>query len=113
MINVKIYVTGEEIRGFKVEGHALFDDPGKDIVCAAVSILTINTINAIDTFVKDEKKDVAVDETNGSIECVFLEKPCSDTKLLVDTFILGIKGIREEYGRKYVGLEEQHRTFID
>ena len=30
--------------GFDVSGHAEFSDPGKDVVCAAVSMLVINTM---------------------------------------------------------------------
>ena len=107
MITVKVYGTREEPKGFKVEGHALFDDPGKDIVCAAVSILTINTINAIDTFVRDEKMTVESDREKGSIGCRFHNSPCRDTRLLVSTFLLGIEGILKEYGGEYVKLEAE------
>ena len=49
MITISIYKNAEGIyNGFKVLGHAGFDDKGKDIVCAAVSVLVINTINSIE-----------------------------------------------------------------
>ena len=34
-----------EIVGFQTEGHAGYADAGSDIVCAAISVLVINTIN--------------------------------------------------------------------
>ena len=105
MIRVKVYGTREHFEGFKVEGHALFDDPGKDVVCAAVSILTINTINAIEEFVKDQKMQAVSDEKKGYIELKLLNEAKKDTLLLTDTFLLGIRGIIGEYGTKYVKLE--------
>ena len=105
MIRVKVYGTREHFEGFRVEGHALFDDPGKDVVCAAVSILTINTINAIEEFVKDQKMQAVSDEKKGYIELKLLNEAKKDTLLLTDTFLLGIRGIIGEYGTKYVKLE--------
>ncbi|MBR1876013.1 MAG: ribosomal-processing cysteine protease Prp [Lachnospiraceae bacterium] len=108
MITVKTYGDRENFKGFKVEGHALFDDPGKDVICAAVSILTINTINAIDEFVKGEKMEISTDEDRGIIECRFTDhRPGRDAMLLIDAFLLGIRGIEKEYGREYLRLESE------
>ena len=35
--------------GFTCSGHADFDEAGYDIVCSAISILVLNTINSIAT----------------------------------------------------------------
>ena len=49
MIHVVIYQNEkEECTGFQTEGHAEYADPGQDIVCAAASVLIINTMNAIE-----------------------------------------------------------------
>ena len=40
---IKISKLNNEI---KIGGHALYDDFGKDIVCAAVSSIVITTVNA-------------------------------------------------------------------
>ena len=37
-----------------MQGHAGYAEPGQDIVCAAVSALVINTINAIEAFTEDD-----------------------------------------------------------
>ena len=50
MIKVNIYGKNDKI---ELLGHALFDDYGKDIVCAGVSSVVTTTINAILTFNKD------------------------------------------------------------
>ena len=56
--------------GFTVKGHAGFSDSGSDIVCSAVSMLVINTINSIEKFTSDEF-DVKNDELKGVIEFEF------------------------------------------
>ncbi len=38
-----------DILSFVVEGHAEYDEPGKDLVCAAVSTVTFGTCNSIET----------------------------------------------------------------
>ena len=54
MIHVTIFQNKyKECVGFQTEGHAEYADPGQDIVCAAASILVINTINAIEEFTED------------------------------------------------------------
>ena len=50
MIKVNIYGKNDKI---ELLGHALFDDYGKDSVCAGVSSVVTTTINAILTFNKD------------------------------------------------------------
>ena len=51
MITVKICKNHDgDITEFETRGHAGYDDSGKDIVCAAVSMLVINTINSIEAF---------------------------------------------------------------
>lgn len=84
----------------------MFDSAGKDIVCAAVSILTVNTVNAFEAFLPEEETKVSVDEKKGRIECVFLSEPSEKAGLLLDTYFLGIRGIENEYGRDYLKLED-------
>lgn len=48
MIKVRISCTGDDIRSIDVSGHALFDQYGKDVVCAGVSSVVIGALNALD-----------------------------------------------------------------
>ena len=71
MIHVVIYQNEkEECTGFQTEGHAEYADPGQDIVCAAASVLIINTMNAIE--------------------------PSKEAGLLLNTMILGLKGMADD-----------------
>lgn len=96
----------QDITGFKVSGHALFDKAGNDIICAAVSMLTINTLNAIEEFLPDELMAVNIDRKQGCIEAKLHEKPTEKSELLLRTFHLGMVSIEEQYGRKFVKVTE-------
>ena len=50
--------------GFSVSGHSGYAQSGEDIVCAAISVLTINTVNALDE-INHEELQVAQDEETG------------------------------------------------
>ena len=47
MIKVKIVKENSNDQKISILGHAMYDDYGKDIVCSAVSSITITTINGI------------------------------------------------------------------
>ena len=78
MIKVKVLKNKDEIREITIKGHALFDDYGKDIVCAAVSTLAITTINNI--IVLDDS--LRVQEDAGFIKISVLSKTNVNQKLL-------------------------------
>ena len=60
----------KECTGFQTEGHAEYADPGQDIVCAAVSVLIINTMNAIELYTEDAFS-VFSDEETGMISGIW------------------------------------------
>ncbi|MCR5774302.1 MAG: ribosomal-processing cysteine protease Prp [Lachnospiraceae bacterium] len=95
-----------DITGFKVEGHALFAKAGNDIICAAVSMLTINTLNAIEQFLPEERIIVDIDREKGSISAKLKDKPTERSELLLRTFHLGMVSTEEQYGRQYVKVTE-------
>ena len=87
MIQVTISKTrNNEIKSFVMSGHAGYAESGQDIVCSAVSVLTINTINALSEFTS-QKFDVSADEDSGMIRVDFLKPLDHDAELLVNTMI--------------------------
>ena len=62
MIKVKLIKESGIIKNITVKGHALYDDFGKDIVCAAVSSCIITSINA--SLLIDENS-LSYDNKNG------------------------------------------------
>ena len=96
--------TRDGYQGFTLTGHAGYAESGSDIVCAAISVLVINTINAMETLA-GEKMEVVAGEEDGVIDVVFVNPVNEKTKLLMDTMILGLKSIAQQYGKKYLRLK--------
>jgi len=102
MIKVSIYNNEDgKIIGFRSIGHAGFAEYGQDIVCAAVSALVINTVNSIEQFTSDTF-DLKEDEKKGEIEFRIISKLSKESSLLLNSLILGLQGIMEDYGQKYI-----------
>ncbi len=94
MIKVKFFKNKNgDIYCFEVLDH------GDSIVCSAVSALTINTINSIDTFTEDKYTVDVIDEericyiSNGLKN----NKKDRDVSLLLNSLELGLNAIFEEY----------------
>lgn len=104
MTTILVKKTKDDYRGFTCTGHVGYAESGHDIVCAAVSVLVINTINAIEAFAK-EPMEVVAGEDDGVIDVVFLNPINEQTALLMDTMILGLKDIEKQYGKKYLRLK--------
>ncbi len=102
MIKCTVKKQNGDYVSIDVDGHAGFANRGKDIVCASVSMLVINTINAIEEFTDDSFIGEA-DEKRGRIKCEFPSGYSQSTRLLLDTLILGLKSASEQYS-KYVTL---------
>lgn len=94
----------EECTGFQVEGHAGYSEEGQDIVCAAASMLVMNTVNAIDMFTEDTFSFIS-DEDEGIISCHFTETPSHDAGLLLNTMIMGLSDMaNDENYKEYIDL---------
>lgn len=105
MTEIKIYKTKSgEYRKFICDGHAGYADYGKDIVCAAISVLVINTVNSFEEITK-EPVQIETDEEAGWISCTFLRQPLKETSaVLMDSLILGLGGIEAQYGKQHCKL---------
>ena len=105
MICVTVVQTKDkQIRAFQVAGHAGYAESGQDIVCSAVSALTITTINSLEAFTS-QSFDVDQDEEDGVITVNFLEDLEHDAALLMNSLILGLKSIENEYNNEYIHVE--------
>lgn len=80
--------------GFKVDGHANYSRYGNDIVCAAVSALSINTINSLQTIAH---KRVDVWEEDGYLEYQIRGKPSKQSNILLQSVGMGYRSIAEQY----------------
>jgi len=83
---------GENI-GFRCLGHAGFARHGKDIVCAAVSTL----VQTLAWSIKDLTEDTIEYEVSSEGTKIQYENLSERSKLLVDSFFIGILEIAREY----------------
>jgi uncharacterized protein YsxB (DUF464 family) len=102
MIKVSIYKNADNlITGLSLSGHADYSEYGSDVVCAAVSALVINTINSIENFTSDKFR-LEQDEKKGFIEFHVVSPISKQANLLLNSLVLGLQGIEEEYTDKYI-----------
>ncbi|MFP4456362.1 MAG: ribosomal-processing cysteine protease Prp [Clostridia bacterium] len=88
----------KHIEKFQIEGHADYAEYGQDIVCAAVSALTITIINAMTEILK---VSVEYTEQDGNIICEIPslnnDEKNSKIQLLAHTLLMGLEDIANEY----------------
>lgn len=108
MIKISISKLKEDgfINKLKVRGHADFAAHGKDIVCAAVSVLTYTLIESLDGLVKltGEQYYFNIDQM-GYVDLEIHRKKLTDKEasmvdLLTKSYELGLKNALEDY-KKY------------
>ena len=88
-------------------GHADYARSNeKDMVCAAISVLVINTINSISELTLDANNmKVDTNEETGFIQCVFKDSISNESQLLMNSLELGLISIEKQYGKKYFELK--------
>lgn len=85
--------------GFQAKDHAGYAEEGQDIVCAAVSVLVINTVNSLETFTDDQFE---VQEDDGYVSFHFTAPVTERGTLLMDSLILGLTEIEHSYNNRYL-----------
>ena len=110
MIDVTLFQndSGDYV-GFRMTGHAEY---GSDIVCAAVSVLVINTINSVEKFTDDEFNSAVHEEKDIVLFGIKSEKVSESAKLLLNSLVLGLEGIQAEYGKKYIKIRKKRKQEV-
>lgn len=86
-------IVRREKNSITVNGHARYEKCGKDIVCAAASILTQNLISSIKELT-DDKIEYELTEGLAKIEFKDLS---GKGKILIDSFFIGICDIATNF----------------
>lgn len=100
MINVK-YKKKNYITNITIKGHANFDDYGKDIVCASVSSVVLNTINII---LLIDENIISVNKSDGFINIDVVKYNELIDKILLN-LILELNELTDKY-KKNIRVEE-------
>ncbi|OEF98358.1 ribosomal-processing cysteine protease Prp [Desulfuribacillus alkaliarsenatis] len=109
MVEIIVYKNrADEVVSFQVHGHAGYADQGQDIVCSAVSVLTLNTVNSISHLL-----GIKLEPTSdlGILECHFPKQQDllqqEKMQLLLQSMVLGIQAIKDNYS-EYIEYKTKH-----
>ena len=106
MIRIEMLRRGAETCGFTVSGHAGYAEEGSDIVCSAVSALTIATANGLESIAR---VPVTVTDNGKELTCILRE--CSesqrhDASILLDSMEAALADIRRNY-KQYLKISDR------
>ena len=96
MIKVKVENKDNKINKIQITGHALYDESGKDIVCAAVSSTVITTVNNILSL----SKSIEYVEGDGELTIIVTKVDDVNQKLL-SNMISMLRELENDYS-KYI-----------
>ena len=96
MIQAVLYKSGKKVLGFEMKGHAEAADPGYDVVCSAVSVLVINTANAIEQLTDANLSEDQSPE-GGYLKVMLSDGKDHDAQILMRALALGVEQIAENY----------------
>ncbi len=108
MITVIMKKRKNQYLGFVTSGHAEYDDPGRDIICSAVSILVLNTVNSIELLTSQAIAEEKSNAEDGFVSFSLAEPIIPEAQLFLESLKLGIEGIAGTYNTKkklYVSLK--------
>ena len=107
MTNIIFYARKDgTIFGLQSKGHAGYGSRGTDIVCASVSILTINTINSIQKLTSD-KCNEKVNSRKATIDFEIDGEVSRESKVLLESLKMGLEAISKDYpGNVKITVEE-------
>ena len=92
-------------KGFEIYGHTGYADEGEDIVCAAVSALSQNTVNSIEAFTEDK---FSCDVDDGRLRfCLTNDYISAESQLLLNALVLGLENIEKAYGNEFINIRTE------
>jgi len=108
MIKVLLYgKSPDDIEKFEVVGHAEYDEPGRDLVCCAVSAIVQTTVLGL---LDVANIPVVWEQRKGYLSCILPKEMTREDRALankiVNIMINGLKSIRENYGSQYISIEK-------
>lgn len=110
MTTITFYKTGGFYYGFEEQGHTGYGESGDDVLCAALSSMTMLLINAIEVSYASDV-DYTIDEENGDIKVIAksaLPKFEKDEKKQY-----AVSGLIQAYFFQLMDLVEDYYKFLD
>lgn len=102
MIKVKINYKDNFVNGFKISGHANYDEHGKDIVCASVSSIVITSINMALSL---DETSVKASDKSGLIEASVLKQDEIINKVFINMINM-LEELQKDYSKNIKIIKE-------
>ena len=111
MISIIIWKSKDgQILGFSSEGHAGYEEEGKDIICASVSVLFTTCVNALEEQLKWTDFYMVTEGEENFCELWIpegaTEKERATAQVILRTIVRGLLDVEasvcENYGSKFV-----------
>ena len=96
MISVNVKFIDGNVDSLTVSGHALYANPGKDIVCAGVSAVVVGGVNALDPY--DSYVKVTVNDESINFKTTKVEK---ESQIILNTILVQLETIEKSY-KKFI-----------
>lgn len=112
MTKIKIFRQNDIICGFECSGHSGYAEEGFDIVCSAISSLTLTAILGIQNIAK-AKYELKRDDNQGYLKLMLKsqnEQELDKSQTILQTMVLGLKQIAKAY-KKHIKLEDDYEIF--
>ncbi|MDD4722136.1 MAG: ribosomal-processing cysteine protease Prp [Acidaminococcaceae bacterium] len=93
------------IVGYTVNGHAGFAPEGQDIICSAVSTLTMVAINGLEEHLH---REVSYEISDGHMQVELKQTPDDLSQAILATMEIGLKDLAEQYPKR-VRIQEHRR----
>ncbi len=110
MVNITFYKRNGVYYKFVEEGHALFDEAGNDIVCAAISSMTMLVANSIEvSYSSNVDYKIDGDENRITVTAMdALPDYCEDEKRR-----FAVAGIMQAYYLELMSMLDDYYDYID
>lgn len=104
MIKVEIIRNNNNIKKISILGHAMYDEYGKDIVCASVSTLVISTVNNI---LSINSNTIKVEQSDSKVIIKYILKD-NIIDILINNMISNLNTLANNYPKniKIIDKEE-------
>ncbi|MGI6215433.1 MAG: ribosomal-processing cysteine protease Prp [Christensenellales bacterium] len=97
MTTIRLFKANNRLCGFQIEGHAGYAQAGEDIVCAALSFLSITCANALEQ-IAGAVPHTQVDEKTGYLKVQLDEHLLNtQTDTIFQVFHLGAQQLSDSY----------------
>lgn len=96
MIKVNIFKKSNQITKVTIQGHADFQEYGKDLICAGVSAVATGICNTIAKKGYLDKKMCSIQLKNGNIVIEVLESD-ETIQVILETLDISLQSFEEDY----------------